>query len=189
MFPIAPPQGQITGTRPTNQSPDAPLSDDDRTGLRVLYPDPTDSVHIGAISGHVLPAKPPRPAHFACRRDRHLSRASRCPRQCNRNGDRRRDGRLELRRPGPAAIRRLVFPSAIDGGDFAELPDLRRAARWAGRPRERYLQFDVAVPELHDRSRLAGAICVHGAGIRGALFCAESAGTLTFLLRSKSACF
>ena len=58
MFPFAPPPGQITGTRPTAQAPDAPLSDDDRTGLRILYPDPTDSVHIGAISGHVLPANP-----------------------------------------------------------------------------------------------------------------------------------
>ena len=58
MFPFAPPPGQFTGTRPTAQSPDAPLSDDDRTGLRVLYPDPTDTAHIGAISGHVLPANP-----------------------------------------------------------------------------------------------------------------------------------
>jgi hypothetical protein len=58
MFPFAPPPGQMTGTRPTAQSPDAPLSDDDRTGLRVLYPDPSDSEHIGAISGHVLPANP-----------------------------------------------------------------------------------------------------------------------------------
>jgi hypothetical protein len=58
MFPFAPPPGQMTGTRPTALSPDAPLSDDDRTGLRVLYPDPSDSVHIGAISGHVLPANP-----------------------------------------------------------------------------------------------------------------------------------
>ena len=58
MFPFAPPPGQITGTRPTTQSPDAPLSDDDRTGLRVLYPDPADSVHIGTISGRVLPANP-----------------------------------------------------------------------------------------------------------------------------------
>ena len=58
MFPFAPPPGQMTGTRPTAQSPDAPLSDDDRTGLRVLYPDPSDSVHVGAISGHVLPANP-----------------------------------------------------------------------------------------------------------------------------------
>ena len=58
MFPFAPPPGQMTGTRPTAQSPDAPLSDDDRTGLRVLYPDPSDSVHIGAISGRVLPANP-----------------------------------------------------------------------------------------------------------------------------------
>ena len=58
MFPFAPPPGQITGTRPTAQSPDAPLSDDDRTGLRILYPDPGDSAHIGTISGRVLPANP-----------------------------------------------------------------------------------------------------------------------------------
>jgi hypothetical protein len=58
MFPFAPPPGQIAGSRPTAQSPDAPLSDDDRTGLRILYPDLTDSVHIGEISGHVLPANP-----------------------------------------------------------------------------------------------------------------------------------
>jgi matrixin len=58
MFPFAPPPGQITGIRPTAQSPDAPLSDDDRTGLRVLYPDPSDSVHIGTIGGRVLPANP-----------------------------------------------------------------------------------------------------------------------------------
>ena len=58
MFPYAPPQGQFTAPRPTPQNPDAPLSDDDRTGLRVLYPDPSDAVHLGAISGHVLPANP-----------------------------------------------------------------------------------------------------------------------------------
>ncbi len=58
MFPFAPPPGQITGMRPTVQSPDAPLSDDDRTGLRVLYPDPSDAAHIGAIGGRVLPANP-----------------------------------------------------------------------------------------------------------------------------------
>jgi hypothetical protein len=58
MFPFSPAQGQFTGVRPTAQSPDAPLSDDDRTGLRVLYPDPADTLHIGAIGGHVLPANP-----------------------------------------------------------------------------------------------------------------------------------
>ncbi len=58
MFPFAPPPGQMTGARPTSQSPDAPLSDDDRTGLRVLYPDPGDSVHVGTIRGRVLPANP-----------------------------------------------------------------------------------------------------------------------------------
>jgi Matrixin len=58
MFPYAPPAGQFTAPRPTSQAPDAPLSDDDRTGLRVLYPDPSDAVHVGAIGGHVLPANP-----------------------------------------------------------------------------------------------------------------------------------
>lgn len=58
MFPFAPAPGQIAGIRPTPQFPDAPLSDDDRTGLRVLYPDPADAVHIGTIRGRVLPANP-----------------------------------------------------------------------------------------------------------------------------------
>lgn len=58
MFPFAPPPGQITGARPTSQAPDASLSDDDRTGLRVLYPSASDSTHIGTITGHVLPANP-----------------------------------------------------------------------------------------------------------------------------------
>jgi hypothetical protein len=58
MFPFAPPPGQFTGTRPGPQSPDAALSDDDRTGLRVLYPDPADTTHVGTIQGHVFPANP-----------------------------------------------------------------------------------------------------------------------------------
>ena len=58
MFPFAPAPGQFAGMRPTPQSLDAPLSDDDRTGLRALYPDPSDSAHIGTIRGRVLPANP-----------------------------------------------------------------------------------------------------------------------------------
>lgn len=58
MFPYAPAPGTFSGTRPSLQLPDAPLSDDDRTGLRVLYPDPTDLTHIGSIEGRVLPANP-----------------------------------------------------------------------------------------------------------------------------------
>ncbi|MBZ5698890.1 MAG: matrixin family metalloprotease [Acidobacteriia bacterium] len=58
MFPFAPPPGQFTGVRPSTQQPDAPLSDDDRNGLRVLYPDPSDTTHVGTIGGHVLPANP-----------------------------------------------------------------------------------------------------------------------------------
>lgn len=58
MFPYAPPPGQFLGTRPTSSKPDAALADDDRTGIRMLYPDPNDAVDIGAIRGRVLPANP-----------------------------------------------------------------------------------------------------------------------------------
>lgn len=58
MFPFAPAPGTFSGSRPTTQEPDAPLSDDDRTGLRILYPDPLDSVSVGSISGRILPANP-----------------------------------------------------------------------------------------------------------------------------------
>ena len=57
MFPFAPPPGQFLGNRPTGAAPDGPLSDDDRTGIRVLYPDPA-TVNVGAIRGRVLPANP-----------------------------------------------------------------------------------------------------------------------------------
>jgi Matrixin len=56
MFPFAPPPGQFLSDRATPQTPDAPLADDDRAGLRVLYPDPSDTVHVGSISGRILPA-------------------------------------------------------------------------------------------------------------------------------------
>lgn len=58
MFPYAPPPGTFVGQRPSVSAPDAPLADDDRAGLRSLYPDPADTVDIGYISGHVLPANP-----------------------------------------------------------------------------------------------------------------------------------
>ncbi len=58
MFPFAPPPGTILGQRPSASEPDAPLADDDRTGLRALYPDPNDMVHVGTIEGHVVPANP-----------------------------------------------------------------------------------------------------------------------------------
>ncbi len=58
MFPYAPPPGQFLGQRPSAEAPDGPLSDDDRTGIRVLYPDPNDTIDIGSIRGEVLPANP-----------------------------------------------------------------------------------------------------------------------------------
>lgn len=56
MFPFAPPPGQFLGSRPTPQAPDGPLADDDRAGIRLLYPDPGDIVNVGAIRGRVVPA-------------------------------------------------------------------------------------------------------------------------------------
>jgi hypothetical protein len=58
MYPFAPAPGTFSGQRPTAQQPDGPLGDDDRTGLRVLYPDPADTVNIGSLSGRILPANP-----------------------------------------------------------------------------------------------------------------------------------
>src|SRR5712672_1319297 len=54
MYPYAPAPGTFNGPRPSVQQPDAPLGDDDRTGLRILYPDPADTVNIGVISGRIL---------------------------------------------------------------------------------------------------------------------------------------
>lgn len=58
MFPYAPTPGTFTGQRPTVQKPDAALGDDDRTGLRVLYPDPNDTQFQGSIQGRIIPANP-----------------------------------------------------------------------------------------------------------------------------------
>jgi hypothetical protein len=58
MYPYAPAPGTFNGSRPSPQQLDAPLSDDDRTGLRILYPDPTDTINVGIITGRVLPANP-----------------------------------------------------------------------------------------------------------------------------------
>ncbi len=58
MFPFAPPPGTFVGSRPTPMMPDAPLSEDDRAGLRVLYPDPNDTLRVGSIRGRILPANP-----------------------------------------------------------------------------------------------------------------------------------
>ena len=58
MFPFAPAPGIYSGVRPSAQLPDAPLADDDRTGRRVLYPDSSDTLYIGSIQGHILPANP-----------------------------------------------------------------------------------------------------------------------------------
>jgi hypothetical protein len=55
MFPFAPAPGTYRGDRPSAPAPDGPLADDDRAGLRVLYP---GSTATGVIRGRVLPANP-----------------------------------------------------------------------------------------------------------------------------------
>jgi hypothetical protein len=58
MYPFAPPPGTFIGNMPTASAPDGQLADDDRTGLRVLYPDSADSTDIGTIRGQILPVNP-----------------------------------------------------------------------------------------------------------------------------------
>ena len=58
MFPFAPPPGQFLGERPDASVPDGPLADDDRTGIRAEYPDPNDTLNVGAIRGRIVPANP-----------------------------------------------------------------------------------------------------------------------------------
>ena len=58
MFPFAPVPGTFSGVRPSAVQPDAPLAEDDRTGLRVLYPDPSDTARTGSIAGRIVPANP-----------------------------------------------------------------------------------------------------------------------------------
>lgn len=58
MFPFAPTPGTFSGARPSLAQPDAPLGEDDRTGLRFLYPDPADTQRVGSIGGRIVNAKP-----------------------------------------------------------------------------------------------------------------------------------
>lgn len=58
MFPFAPAPGTFSGSRPSLAQPDAPLGEDDRTGLRVLYPDPSDTLRVGSIEGRIVNANP-----------------------------------------------------------------------------------------------------------------------------------
>jgi hypothetical protein len=65
MLPFAPPPGQYLGYRPDGSVPDGPLADDDRTGIRAQYPDPNDTLNVGAIRGRIVPANPFALATFA----------------------------------------------------------------------------------------------------------------------------
>ena len=58
MFPFAAAPGTFSGMRPTVQQPDAPLGEDDRAGLRVLYANPADALHPGSIRGQIFPPNP-----------------------------------------------------------------------------------------------------------------------------------
>ena len=79
MFPFAPPPGQFLGFRPTGSVPDGPLADDDRTGIRAQYPDPNDTLNVGAIRGRIVPANPFALAQFAAPSPGSPSQAHRTP--------------------------------------------------------------------------------------------------------------
>ena len=65
MFPFAPAPGQFTGTRPTAQSPDAPLSDDDRNKFANSLHGPERFRGMWAlISGHSSCPRIPSPCPF-----------------------------------------------------------------------------------------------------------------------------
>ena len=55
MFPFAANPGTFRGARPSLAAPDAPLADDDRAGLRVVYP---GAAVYGTIRGRILPVNP-----------------------------------------------------------------------------------------------------------------------------------
>jgi matrixin len=56
MYPYVPERGQFLADRPSPGALDAPLAEDDRTGVRALYPDSADTNFVGTISGRILPA-------------------------------------------------------------------------------------------------------------------------------------
>ncbi len=54
MYPYAPAPGTFTGPRPTSQQPDAPLANDDRTGLRILSLPLSPPGVTGIFGAHVV---------------------------------------------------------------------------------------------------------------------------------------
>jgi hypothetical protein len=104
MFPYAPTPGTFSGARPSLAVPDASLGDDDRTGLRVLYPDSADTVHVGSIRGKILNANPLSLPLSPRRRDGRLRLSGGCSGRAKRRGGGCHIGRLELRRRGPRTV-------------------------------------------------------------------------------------
>jgi hypothetical protein len=103
-FPFAPAPGTYSGVRPSAQVPDAPLADDDPTGLRVLYPDPSDTVLCRLHPGIHRSGKSHFPARVATGCDWGFPCACCCSRCHQRICDRGQHGWLELRRAGAGAV-------------------------------------------------------------------------------------
>ena len=100
MFPYAHIPGTFPTPRPSTQQPDAPLGDD-RTGLRLLYPDASDLTHAGSIAGRVLPANPIFASGHSAERQWNLRRAGGRGGLRKWRSHRRNDRRLELLRRRP----------------------------------------------------------------------------------------
>src|ERR1700730_9531231 len=85
---------------------------------------------------------------------------------------------MDMQQSWPGTIRRFLRIRTIARWGVAKLPSLRRAIRRSRNSGRCDLQPDRAVPELGNRSRMAGTVCVHCAAIRGALFRSDPAGTV-----------
>jgi hypothetical protein len=103
MYPFAPTPGTIIGTRPTVQQPDAPLGEDDRTGLRV--PGPRGHRAHGIDPGTNIAGEFAFASRFPARRDGDIWRA--CGgRGCReRRSNWRNPRRMELRGSRTGTIR------------------------------------------------------------------------------------
>ena len=143
MFPFAPAPETISGTRPTTQQPDAPLGDDDRTGLRVLYPDAADPLHQGSVSGRIIPANPPRPSGLSAGCDWSFRRARRGCRQYDGGGNRRNDrgDGVALRRGRCSLTARTKLPDCLQEAATRFMQNrstARRTLRNSIMPRSRF---------------------------------------------------
>ena len=146
----------------------------------MLYPDPSDTMHVGTISGHVLPANPlvlpvsppgvtgifPAQVVAVDNATGAVAAAVMAGWSCSDPGPAQFDGSFSIERLAVGTSQNYqIYAEPLDGpvtlGNV--IYNLTSLCRNSAK-----------------RSRLAGAICVHGAGIRRAFFRAGPPRTIVF---------